>query len=141
MSAEIITCDRCGSSVQPGASVCSNCGAPLGGVDPSVTGVPPQTVRSDASIFDLPPAPDMPSPGTPMPLGGQPSEGVDAWQYPPPAPAAPAPTYAPLPPSAGIPAKRSPWLWIIGCCLGLVLLACLLAIGLGAMILNGFQFS
>jgi hypothetical protein len=70
-----------------------------------------------------------------------------AWSEPEPAPAPapvpPPPVYTPPTPGYSTPAaeiftpggekKRSPWVWVIGCCAGaLILLCCLLAVGIAA---------
>jgi hypothetical protein len=84
-----------------------------------------------------------------MPFGGEPTPPKPAaspWQEALP-PAGPAPVSGPrpgqqvftTPPAAATPARRFPWPWIIGCCLAVVLLACLLSIGFGGWLLNNFS--
>ena len=142
MASVMNVCDRCGSSVSPGMAVCPNCGAPLGGVDASAGGVPPETVRTSALDADLASNNDLPQPGTQMPVGGHPSEPpANPWQesLPPAAPAGPGPQVYNTPPGAA-PTRRSPWLWVAGCCLALVLLGCLLSIALSGWVLNNFTY-
>ena len=152
MASVINTCERCGSAAPAGASVCPNCGAPMGapmgGVDASVAGVPAATVRTAFSGLGSRPEDNLPPLGTQMPVGGgQPASEPAATPWQEALPPAPGGAQSPrpeqqvfsTPPSA--PARRFPWPWIIGCCLAVVLLACLLAIGMGGWLLTNFSFT
>ncbi len=136
--ADLSTCERCGGGVPAGATTCPNCGAPVAGGE-SVE----QWVSTD-----------------PLPGGAeayrQEEPSQPEWSAPAPEPTPePAPAYTPTPrPPAYTPPpadigtlagdvfdaasqekKRSPWVWVIGCCVGVVVLACCLAVIAIALVL------
>lgn len=145
MASVLNNCDRCGSAVAPGTSVCPNCGAPLGGVDTSVSGVPPETVRTDPFGSDVGSANEWASIGAQMPVGdataAKPASPLQEAL--PPVQAVPTSSSPPeqqvfsTPLAAAAPARKFPWLWIVGGCLALFLLACLLSIALGGWLFSG----
>lgn len=135
MTDSMTVCDRCGSAAPVGANVCPSCGAPLGGVDRSVSGVPVDAVSSQVPILEPKQetyASDLFGPGAEETVG----EGIPTLQEPPlmqgPPPAAQSQVFNP-PPAVRTESTKSRLPWMIGCCLGAVLIGCLIVFVIGVM--------
>lgn len=115
MTANMTTCDRCGSSVPVGASTCPNCGAPVGAAAY-------ETVKLDADWSGLEARPSAER----EPPGYEPTVKVPE----PPAekvaqPAVPPPAFTP--PAAAEPPKGNRVWAIVGGCAALLVICCCLA--------------
>ena len=137
MTDNMTTCERCGSGVPAGASVCPNCGAPVGASAY-------ETRKVDAGWSEpevtLPAEPELPAyeptVKIPEPLSSQPKPPV----YTPPASTSPAytppPYTSPSPPKAP---KRSRIWQIVAGCVALLVICCCLVVVAGVII--AYQFS
>ena len=128
------TCDRCGSPVSADATVCPNCGASLGGVDSSVSGVPLETVQLDS--IEKPPAPE--DLAATMKLDKQPTEESKPESIPMPEEATPfesepvvlppLPAESVEPMAAPAAPKKGPWGIVAAACACLVICCCCVVI-------------
>jgi hypothetical protein len=118
------TCERCGGGVPAGATTCPNCGAPAG------SGGSGSAWEGTGSLVNTDPTPDVST-------AYSQSEVEQPWSAPAPTPAPPA--YTPPRTDFSAPAaeiysptsqekKRGPWVWVIGCCVGVLVLTCCLVV-------------
>ncbi|OGO35953.1 MAG: hypothetical protein A2W35_19020 [Chloroflexi bacterium RBG_16_57_11] len=121
MTDHMTTCERCGSAVPAGASVCPSCGAPVGASAY-------ETRKVDAGWSE----PEIPLPAEPEPPAYEPTVKI-----PEPLPAEPAspvysrPAHTPPPytPSARPEAPKRNWVWqIVAGCVALLLICCCLVV-------------
>lgn len=132
-----LTCERCGMSIPADAKACPNCGAPAPGVEqteaagiktewtgPEEPLAPPETPVTPEEPF-VPVEPVEPEPYKAATEKVAPKEPVYEIPSIPPAPSAPFSSIPPAPPKTPLTKNRNLLYGIGGCCLVLVVLACI----------------
>lgn len=125
----MITCERCGSNVPAGSSVCPNCGAPVSSSTQAEEWVqtdaqPSARDKETIKLAEEEPAQELPVPPRPVDKVESPASQPEVSYTP------PQPTFQPQNlASPATPQKKSNLvLWIVGGCVALFLLCCCISV-------------